>query len=62
MGLDPELVKILRCPKCKGELVLEPDEVAFDCEPCHLRYLVENGIPNFLINEARPLEASGKGQ
>jgi uncharacterized protein YbaR (Trm112 family) len=57
MPLDPELVKILRCPKCKGELVLEEQETAFRCPACRLRYLVENGIPNFLVSEARPLES-----
>jgi len=57
MPLDPELIKILRCPKCKGELRLEDNEVAFDCPRCQLRYLVEEGIPNFLIADAKPLEA-----
>jgi uncharacterized protein YbaR (Trm112 family) len=57
MPLDPELVKILRCPKCKGELVLEPEETGFTCAACRLRFLVENGIPNFLLSEAKPLEA-----
>ena len=58
MALDPELVKILRCPKCKGELKLDPEETSFTCEACRLRFLVENGIPNFLLSEAKPLEAA----
>jgi uncharacterized protein YbaR (Trm112 family) len=58
MPLNPELVKILRCPKCKGELVLEEQEAAFRCQTCRLRYLVERGIPNFLVSEAEPIEVS----
>jgi uncharacterized protein len=54
MPLDPELVKILRCPKCKGEL--EEKETEFHCPVCRLRFLVENGIPNFLISEAKPIQ------
>ncbi len=56
MPLDPELIKILRCPKCKGELQLEENEQGFVCQTCRLRYVVEDGIPNFLISEAKPLE------
>ena len=56
MPLDPELIKILRCPKCKGELVLEENEQGFVCPACRLRYAVEDGIPNFLVSEAKPLE------
>jgi len=56
MPLDQELVKILRCPKCKGELILEEQEAAFRCPACKLRYVVENGVPNFLIGEAKPIQ------
>ena len=54
MGLDKELIEILRCPKCKGELDVE--EAAFACAKCLLRYRVVDGIPNFIIDEAEPLE------
>jgi uncharacterized protein len=56
MPLDKELLDILRCPKCKGTLSLEEKETGFVCEPCKLRYAVVDGIPNFLISEAQPLE------
>jgi uncharacterized protein YbaR (Trm112 family) len=54
MELDQELIDILRCPKCKGELKVEDE--AFVCEPCRLRYAVVDGIPNFILEEAQPLE------
>jgi uncharacterized protein YbaR (Trm112 family) len=56
MALDKDLIQILRCPKCKGELELEEDESGFICTPCKLRYAVESDIPNFLIDEAEHLE------
>lgn len=53
--LAKELLEILRCPKCKGELryTREPEELV--CEACALRYEVRDGIPIMLIDEARPL-------
>jgi uncharacterized protein YbaR (Trm112 family) len=57
MPLNRELVEILACPKCKGGLELRQDESAFLCRACKLVYAVEDEIPNFIIEEARPLEA-----
>jgi uncharacterized protein len=57
MPLNRELVDILACPKCKGGLELRADETAFVCRACKLVYAVEDEIPNFIIEEARPLEA-----
>jgi hypothetical protein len=54
--LAPELLEILVCPKCKGNLEYrpEPDE-ALICRACRLVYPVEEGIPIMLIDEAKPL-------
>ena len=56
MSLSPELLKILVCPKCKGELehCTEPSEQLV-CQACRLAYAVEDDIPIMLINEATPL-------
>lgn len=56
MALAPDLVALLACPKCKGPLALRADESAFDCRTCKLSYAVVDQIPNFIIEEARPLE------
>lgn len=56
MPLSPELVALLACPKCKGGLTLRPDESAFVCATCKLVYAVVDQIPNFIIEEAKPLE------
>ncbi len=57
MALSRELVEILVCPKCKGALLLRGDESAFECKSCRLVFGVIDGIPNFLIEEATPLES-----
>jgi uncharacterized protein YbaR (Trm112 family) len=54
--LSPTLLEIVRCPKCRGAVTLRPDESAFVCRPCRLVYAVEGEIPNFLVDEAKPLE------
>jgi hypothetical protein len=57
--LDPELLAILVCPKCKGELDVkrasDGTEESLDCLACRLSYPVDDGIPVMLIEEARPL-------
>jgi uncharacterized protein YbaR (Trm112 family) len=55
MPMNPELVEILACPKCKGRIELRPDESAFVCRACRLVYLVQDEIPNFIVDEAQPL-------
>jgi uncharacterized protein YbaR (Trm112 family) len=56
MPISPELLEIVACPKCKGEVTLTADESGFVCEHCRLVYPIVDDIPNFLIEEARPLE------
>ena len=53
--VDPQLLEILVCPKCKGDLEhrLEPESLV--CHACRLVYSVEDGIPIMLIDEAKPL-------
>lgn len=54
--MDEELLEILACPKCKGELRLSTDETELRCEPCKLGYRVDDGIPILLLDEAHPVE------
>jgi uncharacterized protein YbaR (Trm112 family) len=55
MTLSPELLQILVCPKCKGELEYRASPEALICHACRLVYAVEDGIPIMLIDEAKPL-------
>lgn len=59
MAIHPELLAILRCPKCLG-VVKERESEGLVCEACRLVYPVVNEIPNLLVDQARPL-ASGAG-
>jgi uncharacterized protein YbaR (Trm112 family) len=57
-----ELIAVLACPKCKGELEALAEPEGFGCRPCGLFYPVNEGIPNFLVEEAIPWDpAAGKG-
>ncbi|MEO0179931.1 MAG: DUF2520 domain-containing protein [candidate division WOR-3 bacterium] len=51
-GLDPVLLSVLACPKCKGELEYRKDDSALICHNCRLRFRIEDGIPIMLISEA----------
>lgn len=55
MSLSPQLLSILVCPKCKGELEYRPDEASLVCHNCRLRYPVRDDIPIMLADEATPL-------
>jgi uncharacterized protein YbaR (Trm112 family) len=54
MTVAPELLDILVCPKCKGELEYREDESALLCHVCRLRYEIRDDIPIMLIDEATP--------
>ena len=55
MGIDKELLDILVCPKCKGDLELSENEDGLVCKPCALKYIIKNDIPIMLIAEAQAL-------
>ncbi len=54
-ALPQELLDILACPKCKGELEYRETEQSLICHACGLRYPVRDGIPIMLIDEATPV-------
>ena len=56
MSLNKEMLDILRCPKCKGELEYKEEVPALDCPACSLRFAVEGDIPNFLLEQATELK------
>ena len=56
MSVTRELLDILACPKCKGDLILEKDESGLICNSCKLKYRIEDDIPIMLIDEAIPLD------
>jgi uncharacterized protein len=50
--LSQELLAILVCPKCKGDLEYRPSDAVLVCDACRLRYPVRDDIPIMLIDEA----------
>ncbi|MDD5435411.1 MAG: Trm112 family protein [Nitrospira sp.] len=52
MGINRELLEILACPKCKGDLRLTQDSDGLICDNCKLRYPIKDDIPVMLIDEA----------
>ena len=54
--LDNELLKILACPKCKGDLEYKESENKLVCHKCRLIYKVDDDIPIMLIDEAEKIE------
>ena len=55
MAIDRELLEILRCPQCKGEIQLTPAEDGFICGACRLKYPIRDDIPVMLIDQAEKI-------
>jgi uncharacterized protein YbaR (Trm112 family) len=55
MTINPELLEILACPQCKGDIHLTDDQDGLVCEACRLVYEIRDDIPIMLIEEAKPL-------
>jgi uncharacterized protein YbaR (Trm112 family) len=50
--LSQELLDILVCPKCKGDLDYEKENSKLTCHVCRLKYEIKEDIPVMLIDEA----------
>ncbi|MCI4365762.1 MAG: methytransferase partner Trm112 [Thermoplasmata archaeon] len=59
--MRPDLLEILRCPVCRGELQLrsgrtEGDEIVegtLTCPACRVEYPISDGIPDLLPPDER---------
>lgn len=56
MDIQKDLLEILACPKCKGDIRLNDKENGLVCEKCRLIYPIKDGIPVMLIDEALPFD------
>lgn len=54
--LSKEILEILACPKCKGDLTYDEERKILICLKCKVYYPIEEDIPSLLIESARPLE------
>lgn len=48
--IDPQLLEILACPDCKGD-VIEKDGLIV-CLKCGRKYPIRDGVPVMLIDES----------
>jgi uncharacterized protein YbaR (Trm112 family) len=60
VAIKKELLDILACPKCKGDLILTENEDGLVCKSCNLVYEIRDDIPIMLIEEAKPFDESIK--
>jgi uncharacterized protein YbaR (Trm112 family) len=56
MAISRELLEILACPKCKGEVQLTAAGDGLVCNACKLLYPIKDDIPVMLIDEAWPVQ------
>lgn len=55
MALKKDLLDILACPKCKGDVLLKEDLEGLVCQSCKLLYEIRDGIPIMIIDEAKKI-------
>jgi uncharacterized protein YbaR (Trm112 family) len=56
--LDPKLLEILACPRCRQAVAPDQDHQWLVCRQCSVRYRVENDIPIMLADEAEKVPAT----
>ncbi len=52
MPVTKELLEILACPKCKGDVRINEKGDGLVCGKCKLMYPIKDDIPVMLIDEA----------
>ena len=57
MTVRKELLDILACPKCKGDIKMNESEDGLICDGCKLLYRIKDGIPVMLIDEAENIDS-----
>ncbi len=53
MAISQELLEILICPACRGELELKQDGTGLKCLACKRVYPIRDDIPVMLVDEAK---------
>jgi len=59
MAVPAKLMKVLACPKCKGDV--KEQKMFITCEKCRLAYpVLDETVPDMLIDDAWPLQKAKK--
>ena len=56
MAIKQELLDILACPKCKGDIYLNDTGDRLVCDQCRLLYEIRDDIPIMLIDGTKPID------
>ena len=56
MAVSNDLLEILACPQCKGDIHLNDAQDGLICDACKLLYRIQDDIPIMLIDEAKSLK------
>ena len=58
MKISQELLTVLACPQCKGDLEYSAEPVGLLCQSCELLYSIrEDGVPVMLVDQALSIPA-----
>ncbi|MBU5689614.1 MAG: Trm112 family protein [Candidatus Aenigmatarchaeota archaeon] len=60
MPVKKELLEILACPKCKGDV--EEKEMFLLCKKCKLAFPVIENIPDMLLDDAWKISKAEKNE
>ena len=52
MEITQEFVETMRCPECRSQLRLQPDNNALKCVGCRRVYQIKDDIPDMLVEHA----------
>jgi uncharacterized protein YbaR (Trm112 family) len=59
--MDKQLLDVLACPVCKGQLHYAPTAKELICRLDRLAYPIRDGIPVLMMKEARALPPEEEG-
>jgi len=54
--IKQQLLDVLACPKCKGDIRVSTKEDYIVCDSCKLLYEIREDIPVMLVDEAKQVE------
>lgn len=55
MTISKELLEVLACPRCKGDIYLSEESNGLICHKCKLLYEIKDGIPIMLVERAKKI-------
>jgi uncharacterized protein YbaR (Trm112 family) len=60
MAINKELLDLLLCPRCRGEVRLNAAGDGLICDNCRILYEIKDDIPIMLAEDAKTIKEEGK--